>query len=114
MLCSCPAAWPFHDRMSEQPSDNRHGDRETVSESGDRNKERDGDGIRDGDRDRKETEAQQTNTIIGSMEEIDMDQITVLTDNGNEVILSIRDSELDFETDSGWETWCLWNIQARS
>lgn len=44
----------------------------------------------------KETEAQQTNTIIGSMEEIDMDQITVLTDNGNEVILSIRDSELDF------------------
>lgn len=43
-----------------------------------------------------ESEARQKNTIIGSVEEIDMNKITVLTDNGNEVILPIETAELDF------------------
>lgn len=42
------------------------------------------------------TEARQKNTIIGSVEDIDMSKITVLTDNGNEVILPIEKAELDF------------------
>jgi len=36
------------------------------------------------------------NTLIGSLVDIDMEQITVLSDNGNEIILPIADTELDF------------------
>lgn len=35
-------------------------------------------------------------TIIGSLVDIDMEQITVLSDNGNEIILPIKEAELDF------------------
>lgn len=45
-----------------------------------------------------ETEVKQRNTIIGSIEEIDMEKITVLTDNGNEIILPIKTAELDFRS----------------
>ena len=38
----------------------------------------------------------QVNTVIGSLVDIDMKQITVLSDNGNEIILPINGAELDF------------------
>lgn len=41
-------------------------------------------------------EKRKTYTVIGSLVDIDMEQITVLSDNGNEIILPIKDAELDF------------------
>lgn len=38
----------------------------------------------------------QVSTIIGSLVDIDLEQITVLSDNGNEIILPIKEAELDF------------------
>lgn len=35
-------------------------------------------------------------TVIGSLADIDMEQITVLSDNGNEIIFSTKGAELDF------------------
>jgi hypothetical protein len=45
----------------------------------------------------EETEANvQVNTLVGSLVDIDMEQITILSDNGNEIILPISGTELDF------------------
>jgi hypothetical protein len=44
----------------------------------------------------EKTKHMRVNTIIGSLADIDMEQITVLSDNGNEIILPIDGTELDF------------------
>lgn len=44
----------------------------------------------------EKAENMQVNTVIGSLVDIDMKQITVLSDNGNEIILPISEAELDF------------------
>lgn len=44
----------------------------------------------------EKAEDMQVNTVIGSLVDIDMKQITVLSDNGNEIILPISEAELDF------------------
>lgn len=46
----------------------------------------------------EKTEDSQVSTIIGSLVDIDMEQITVLSDNGNEIILPIKEAELDFSS----------------
>ena len=43
-----------------------------------------------------ETEAPRVSTVIGSVEDMNMDTIKILSDNGNEIVFSIQGVELDF------------------
>lgn len=43
-----------------------------------------------------EITAGQVSTLIGSLVDLSMDRMTILSDNGNEILLSLESSELDF------------------
>ncbi len=44
----------------------------------------------------QETEQQSIGTVIGSLADINMEQLTLLSDNGNEIIFPVQGVELDF------------------
>lgn len=44
----------------------------------------------------EETEQQAIGTVIGSLADIDMEQLTLLSDNGNEIVFPVQGVELDF------------------
>lgn len=44
----------------------------------------------------EETEEQPIGTVIGSLADIDMEQLTLLSDNGNEIVFPVQGVELDF------------------